>query len=291
MNHRRRSITMILGLIALGVLTTGCSRISAGYVGIQSTVTGSERGLADVAVGPAWVFYNPMTSSVFEYPTFVQTAVWTHNKDEGHPVNEEISFTTKENMQVFADISLAYHVDASKVPAFYLKFRQPNIDTFTHGFLRNLAREKVDNIAGTYTIDQVMGDNAVFLKLARETIQTELTPYGIILDQFGFIGSPRPPATVVEGINAKLLAAQIAGQKQNEVAQVLADAAKQVAEAKGNAEATIINADAQAASNRKLSESITPTLVQYRMLDKWNGVMPTVQAGSGGLMLQLPASH
>ena len=266
----------------------GCSRVSPGHVGVKSTLAGTGRGLSDVAVGPAWVTYNPFTESIMEYPTYVQTAVWTKNKDEGHPVNEEISFQTKDKMQVYADISLAYSLQAERVPAFYLKFRTDDLDTFTHGFLRNLAREKFDNVAGSFSVDEVMGDNAPFLAAVRGVLQKELDPYGVHLEQFGFIGAPRPP-DVWAGANAeRVRASQLAIQKQNEVLQAQADAQKRIAEAEGQASATLKLADAQAEANRKLAASITPTLVEYRKLDKWDGHLPQVQSGAGGIIVGLP---
>ena len=77
----------------------------------------------------------------------------------------------------------------------------------------------------------------------------------------------------------KLQAVQIAQQKQNEVVQAEADARKQVAAAQGNAQSILVNAEAQAQANKKLADSITQTLVQYRALEKWNGVLPTVSGG------------
>lgn len=279
-----------IALVVMTLFSVGCTRVSAGHVGVQSTMTGSSRGLADVSVGPAWVFYNPLTASVFEYPTFVQTAVWTHDVNEGHPTNEEITFTVQEGLSVAADISLAYSLQPEKVPAFYLKFRSDDLKLFTHGFLRNMARQTFDDVAGKYSVDSVMGDNAKFLAQVKVDLQSQLDPYGVHLDQFGFIGSPRPPQTVIDSIMSKVKATQIAIQKQNELLQSQADAAKQVAEAKGNAEATIVNADAQAQSNRKLADSLSPSLVQYRMIDKWDGKLPSVQSGGGGgMILSLPS--
>jgi len=276
---------LCVGLTGCG----GCSRVSPGYVGIKSTVVGSGRGLQDVAVGPAWVFYNPTTESVFEYPTSAQTVVWTKNTAEGKPVNEEITFTNKDRMQISADISLGYQVQPDRASAFYLKFRSDDLDTFTNGIMRNWAREKFDNVAGRYGINEIMGDNAQFLAEVRTDLQKELDPIGITLIQFGFIGAPRPPEVVIQSINAAIQATQIAQQKQNELVQSQADAAKEVARAEGDAKATITRAEAQAKANRLLSDSITATLVNYRMLDKWNGVLPQVQSGSGGIMLQLPS--
>lgn len=281
---------MIITVPLISMMLTGCmgcSRVSPGFVGVKSTVVGSDRGLQDVAVGPAWVFYNPFTESIFEYPTSAKTAVWTHNLDEGNKVNEEITFTNKDKMQIAADISLAYQVLPNKVPAFYLKFRSDDLQTFTDGIMRNWAREKFDNVAGKYGVNEIMGDNAVFLKEVRDQLQKELDNIGVQLIQFGFIGAPRPPGAVQQSFNESVQATQIATKKQNELIQTQADAAKAVASAKGRAEATLVEAEAQAKSNRLLSESITPTLVNYRMLDKWNGVLPQVQSGSG-LMIQLP---
>jgi regulator of protease activity HflC (stomatin/prohibitin superfamily) len=267
----------------------GCSRVSAGYVGVKSTLAGSGRGLSDVAVGPAWVFYNPFTEDILEYPTFVQTAVWTMNTQEGKPINEEITFTTKDSLQVNADISLAYSLQPEKVPQFYIKFRSDDLNTFTFGFLRNMAREKFDAVAGRYGVEQVMGDNAPFLGEVRKSLQDELAPIGVHIDQFGFIGAPRPPKGVIDSINAKVQATQLALQKQNEVMQATADAAKAVAVAKGEAEAITTRADAQATANRKLAESLSPTFVEYQKILKWNGQLSQV-SGSNGTIISLAPS-
>lgn len=271
------------------ILATGaaCARVSAGHVGIKSTYTGSGKGLEELTVGPAWANYNLFTESVFEYPTFVQTVVWTKSTDEGRPTNEEISFTNKDSMLISADISLAYSLVPERVPAFYLKFRSDNLETFTDGFLRNLAREKFNDVAGRYTIEQVMGDNGPMLAEVKASLQKDLDPIGVHLEQFGFIGAPRPPQAVIDSISAKVKAVQLAQQKQNEVLQAQADAAKQVAQAEGQAKATLTLADSQAQANRKLAESITPTLIEYRKLDKWNGQLPQVSGSSGGIIVGL----
>lgn len=281
-------IAAIVGLTLMMTGCMGCTRVSPGMVGLKSTYAGSGRGLEGLSVGPAWIFYWPPTESVFEYPTSAKTAVWTKSATEGNPVNEEVTFTNKDSMQISVDVSLGYQVLPEKAAAFYLKFRSDDLDTFTNGIMRNWAREKFDGAAGKYSIDQIMGDNTAFLKEVREALQKELDPIGISLIQFGLIGAPRPPQGVTNSINAKIQATQLAQQKQNELVQAQADAAKEVAKADGDAKATLARAEAQAKANRLLSESITATLVNYRMLDKWNGVLPQVQGGGSGFMIQLP---
>jgi regulator of protease activity HflC (stomatin/prohibitin superfamily) len=144
-------------------------------------------------------------------------------------------------------------------------------------------------VAGKYRIEQIMGDNATLIAEVRSELQKELDPIGIHLKQFGFIGAPRPPASVTQTINENNQAMQVSRRKQNELAQVQADAAKVIAEAEGQRQATLIAADADSRYNRMLAESLTPLLVQNRTISKWDGHLPQVSGQSGMVpMIQLP---
>ncbi len=269
---------------ALALVTlSGCqTHINPGHVGVLVHSCGGG-GIDPKPLGIGYHGTGACTS-VIEYPTFVQSTVWTKNPNEGHPANEEITFTNKDQMQIAVDISLSYQLDPAKVPAFYAKFKADDLDTFTHGFLRNLAREKFDTAAGKYPIEQIMGDNAAFLKEVRDALQTELDPYGVSLVQFGFIGAPRPPQAVIESINAKATATQKALQIELELKQSEATARKAVAQAEGESKAIRLRADAEAYANERVSKSLSPTLVDYERVKKWNGVMPTVQTSGSPIV-------
>lgn len=283
----------VLGIALVAVSQTaciGCTRIGPGYVGIVVNLAGTDKGVQAYPAKTGWVYYNIFNEEVKEYPTFVQSVVWTHDKEEGRPANEEITFTNADQMLISVDVALSYHIKPERVPEFYVKFRNDDINNFTYNYLHSLARDKFNEIAGQYDISQIMGNNGPFLKAVKEALQKDLTPIGVELEaQFGIIGAPRPPAAVVQSINDKVKASQIAQQKQNELAQSVADANKEVAKSEGYARAMLARADAEATSNKKIAESITPNLIQLRMLEKWNGTMPTVQGGGSGLIMQLPA--
>lgn len=274
---RRMAATAILILMISG---SACTRVGPGHVGIKVNMAGSERGVSDYTATTGWVFYNPAFSSVLEYPTFEQNVVWTANVKEGNPSNEEITFTNKDQMAISVDISLSYHLETDKVPAFYVRFRNDDLTLFTHGYLHNLARDKFNDVGGSYDISQIMGDNGPFLKQVKRELQTELTPLGVIIGQFGLIGAPRPPEAVKAAINAKVEAVQSALRVQNQVAQARAEADKEVAQAEGRARAVTAFATAQAEANRKLAESLTENLIRYETLKKWDGKLPQVSGGA-----------
>jgi hypothetical protein len=121
---------------------------------------------------------------------------------------------------------------------------------------------------------------------SREELQSEVKDIGVVIEQFGFIGSPRPPESVVAAINAAQQAKYIAQQKQNELLQSQADAAKQVAAAEGQAKSQIAIAQGEAESNRLRAASISPQIIEWqklavtdRWIARWNGSMPQVEAG------------
>jgi len=287
-----------LGILSAAIFAAGCAtRIGPGNVGIKVDLAGSQRGVEDLPIRTGWVFYNPAGSKVVEYPTFVQTAKWTHDLNEGRPINEELSFNTLQGLTVYGDISLSYHLDPAKVPAFYVKFRSDDIDQFTHGFLRNVARDSMNRVAANYTVEEIMGEKKPEMEQrSREELQSEVKDIGVVIEQFGFIGSPRPPESVVAAINAAQQAKYIAQQKQNELLQSQADAAKQVAAAEGQAKSQIAIAQGEAESNRLRAASISPQIIEWqklavtdRWIARWNGSMPQVQAGGNlpGMLLNV----
>jgi hypothetical protein len=82
------------------------TRIGAGYVGVEVVLSGSQRGPSEIPIRTGWVFYSPLRSEIIEFPTFVQTVKWTHDLNEGRAANEEMSFNSKEGMEIYADVSM-----------------------------------------------------------------------------------------------------------------------------------------------------------------------------------------
>jgi regulator of protease activity HflC (stomatin/prohibitin superfamily) len=274
-------------VLVLVVGCAGCSQVGPGHVGIVVSKVGSSRGVQDVTIKTGWVLVNPITTTVIEYPVFMQTVKWTKSPSEGSPNDESITFTTGDQMVVNADISLSYQLEFDKTPAFYVKFRADKIQDFTDGFLRNVARNSFNAIAGGYQIGDIMGNNGPVLKKIQDDMQRQLSPYGVQIDQLGFIGAPRPPETVTDSINLKARAEQIALTKQIELTQVQADAAKEVARAKGDAAANIERAQADATANKLRSESLTPALVEWTAIQKWDGHRPQVEGAGAGILMNM----
>jgi regulator of protease activity HflC (stomatin/prohibitin superfamily) len=288
------------GLLAFFVVSSflvRATRIEAGYTGIEVNLAGSQRGASEIPIRTGWVFYSPVTTQIIEFPTFVQTVKWTRDVNEGHPINEEMGFNSKEGMEIFVDVSLSYAIDPRKVPDFYVKYRVNDLDLFTHGILRDIVRNSLNEVASTYVVEDIYGEKkAEFLGKVEAQIQEKVSNVGVGVQQFGFIGAPRVPTVIATAITAKAQAIQESERAKNELATTQAEAAKKIAEAEGDAKSTVMRAQGEADANRIRQTSITPQLLELRRLenqrayvDKWNGQLPSVQAGQGtGLLMELP---
>ena len=300
---------MIVGILVVNVFRV--TRINAGYVGVEVNLAGSQRGAQDIPIRTGWVFYSPLKTQVIEFPTFVQTVKWTADINEGHPLNEELVFNSKEGQEVRADVSVSYAIDSTRVPEFYVKYRTDDLERFTHGILKDIVRNSLNEVASTYTLEDIYGENkARFLRESRERIQAQLLPVGVGIQQFGFIGKPRFTAAIEQAITQKTQAITEAERARNQLTVTQAEMAKTVAEAEGEARSQVERARGEATSaierargeaeaNRLRQASVTPQLMEWRRLenqralvDKWNGELPRmIVSDKGGMIMPLPTDQ
>lgn len=287
---KTRSIVPALFLLAaLG--SSGCwTVVEPGNVGIRVNQSGSDRGVQDYPLQSGRVFYNPITETVFTYPVHVQRAIWSRQEAKSELPNEEINYNSKDELVFTGDFTVSYELVKEDVPKFYVKFRNDNIQAFTHGFFRDQVRDALNETAVKYTADELYGEKKTeFVDRSLARIRERVSEFGVRVISLGYASSPRPPAQVATAINTKIAAIQLATQKENELRQAEADAKKTVAFAEGEAKKKIALAEGEAKANELVSRSINGQIVQWRQMEiqqeavhKWNGVMPQY-TGSGAV--------
>ncbi|MDX1903766.1 MAG: prohibitin family protein [Thermonemataceae bacterium] len=278
------SFAFILLIVAL---SSSCKRIDAGHVGLVVKLYGTEKGVQDVTEVTGLVWYNPFSTEIYEFPTFIQNVVFTKDNHEGSPQNEEFRVTTKDGLVVTFDVSMNYRVAPNQAASIFKKYRKP-LEILNRTIMRNYMRDAYNKISGKYTAEQLYESKVVFQAESDKEIKDVLLKEGFIVEQVVLLNELRLPQGVVDNINAKINARQIALKKEQEVAQEKAEAQKEIEKAKGFAESMRIKAEAEAEYNKKLAESLSPNLIEYEKIKKWNGQTPTYVGGGngGGLIIQ-----
>jgi regulator of protease activity HflC (stomatin/prohibitin superfamily) len=280
----RKLPLVIVAVFLLMVIPSMFIYISPGSVGIVVHKLGG--GVDRTPLGPGLHFRNPMTTAIEEYPVFMQTLVLTRAAD-GSSGNDEINVNSMEGQPVSMDVSLSFELEETKVPMLYTTFRT-DIGTIQHGYVKQAIRQALQEVVGSEEIASILGPKKAETVAHTQALLTRrLSPYGFVVKQFT-INEIRAPQAVMEAINTKNVMQQQALTAQNELQKNMYQAQGDSIKAAGRAKAITAEAQAQAQANRLLSESITPTLVQYEMAKRWDGKMPQV-SGNAVPMLQLPA--
>jgi regulator of protease activity HflC (stomatin/prohibitin superfamily) len=285
-----RSVTgkvpfLIAAIVVLLCIPTMFVYINPGNVGIVIHKLGG--GVDRTPLSQGLHFRNPLTTGIEEYPVYMQTLVLTRGTADGSAGNDEINVNSVEGQPLSLDVSLSFELDPSKTPALYTTFRT-HIEQIQHGYVKQSIRQALQEVVGSEPIADVLGPKkAEVVGRTQQLIATRLAPYGFIVKQFT-INEVRAPAEVMSAINTKNVMQQQALTAQNELQKNTFNAQGDSIRASGRAKAILAEAQAQAQANQLLSQSITPTLVQYEMAKKWNGQMPQVSGGATPL-IQMPS--
>jgi regulator of protease activity HflC (stomatin/prohibitin superfamily) len=280
-------VAIVAGFVGCEMLT----RVDAGHVGIRVRLAGSDRGIQDMPVVMGWVFYNPLTEQIVVFPTSVQNVVWSQSTHEGKAFDESITFSSSEGVNVNADIGLSFHIDPTLAPRLYGRFRLNDLEKLSDGYMRNTVREAFNDVGSRLPVQDVYG--AGKSKMLSDVVQKCRDVFGkdgIVIDQLTINGTLRLPQNVMDAINRAMEATQNAIQSHNKVAQVEAEAQQAVTQAHGQAEAArekaqgeadalLIRARAEAQANEIIRLSMTPAILQYRAIDRWDGKVPEYNAG------------
>ena len=209
----------------------------------------------------------------FKVPV-AERAIKVDVKVQPHPF-KEIDAASKEYQMVRLTGMMNFHIDPAYVNLLYqtvgLDFANKVIDPAFNDFVK----EVVPN----YLITEILPKREEIRKRAMTKLGDNLARYHIIVDDI-YISNIRFSPEYEKAIEAKQVAQQYVETQRQVLAQREIEAQQKVATAKGEAESIQVVAQGQARANDLLSRSISPILVEYKSIEKWNGIMPQVTGGA-----------
>ena len=268
-----------IALLAVSALSlAACSRVEPGHVGIKVEQYGSGAGVSAQSL-PVGTYFAGFGTSIYEYPVFTNTYTWTRSSEEGATANQEMTFSDKNGMQVTADVAVSYHVDQTKAPILFQKYRT-DMDGIVAGPMRVAVRDALNAAAGEMTVEEIYGSRRVeLIEKAHVIVQKYFVVHGLEVEKLYWASPVRVPDQVMKQINQKIANEQQALAAQANVATAEANARAKVAEAEGRAKATQIEGEALRTN---------PQIIQQKWLEAWDGHLPTYMAGNGnGIMMNM----
>lgn len=275
-NKLSRPLMYVVGGIVLVLIffAVCCTVVDSGEVGIKfHKWSASEQDYGGVeGTCKGWVFYNPITTSVFTYPTFTQRKQY-----------ETFSVNAKDASIFEMDPTIAYRINPEKACDIFTKYRV-GVKELEEGYIRTCIYEAYRTCANQYTSDSLMSNRANFERDVRARLEKSLMAEGFIVEEF--TSKITPPSSLTAMIDAKNTAIQSALKAENQVKEAEANAKIEIAKAEGAAKAMRIKADAEAYYNKTIAASLSPMIVQEDMIEKWDGKMPQI-VGGNSMMLDI----
>lgn len=181
-----------------------------------------------------------------------------------------------------APVAITFAFKPERVPHVFVSYRTTP-EVIEQGYLKQQVRDAFNRAGNTFEPLELLTNQQGLLDAASKhlldhvganfEIESVMLPKGVHL-----------PENITNSINNVIAAQQAAQQAQAKVAQIEAEGRQTVAAAEANAKARLVEADAEAQANQKIANSITPTLVELKRIEKWNGVTPTVTGGAQPLL-------
>lgn len=272
---------IIMSLIVIVCLVNCLYKIPAGYGAVRYDISG---GISDKVYGQGWTLILP-TSKLYLYP--LSTEIVNMHKAQDGGLGNGVMISTSDGKNCAVSVMYSFHVEESKLPALFNKFRGQDIEQIEKGYLKSELLRCINEVTSQYDLMATVGS-------AREKINTEvftrfhesLKPVGIIIETVSISEAQPDEATttsiqqVIEARN-KLERATIEKQTAEQEAE------RRIIEAKGKAEAAKLEAEGIAAANNMIKDSLSADLVRQHAVDKWKGDVPQVM-GNSNFLFEIP---
>jgi len=249
-------------------------RIPAGYVGVVYNMNG---GIEDKVLTQGWKFVLP-TKKVTKFSIALEPSYMTASKQGDSPDDESFEIPTKEGASLETDVAFSYSYKLEEVPNTFIRFHGQNGTEVLKSFIKPKMQAWIKEITPEFTMMEIVATKrgAVNATLT-EKLGERFKSYGIIIDNIA-LADVRPDEDTARAITEKIQAQEalekakvnaekdkVEAKRDKEVAEIAAEKAR--IEAQGKADAKLIEANAEAQSNKKIAESLTPELIELKRVE------------------------
>jgi len=209
----------------------------------------------------------------FKLP-FVQTVDIVDTKLQKLQV--ECSAVSKDLQAVSSDVAVNYRINYNAVVDIVKNIGATQVEI---KILSPAIQESVKSATAKYTAEGLITERAKVSNEIAQGLLAKVEQYGIAVEEFNIVNFEFSEA-FNRAIEEKQVAQQDLIRVKTEQEQLIVKAEAQAKAAEEEARAILVKAQAQAEANQKLAESLTPNLVEYEKIKKWDGILPKVSSGN-----------
>lgn len=258
--------TVLVGGLALVGMSVQV--IPQGHVGV---VFSPASGVREQVLNEGWTLVNPI-DRVTAYPVSTETIDVPY-----------FNVLTRDGKELRLSLSYDYSNDAERVAEIFTKFRGQSPSAIEGGWLEDRAQRAALTIFSRYSVLDV------FQNLAR--IQHDIfEEFRGLVAEYGFNVSAVTLRAPELDDNTRAMIQQVVDSQMElermefEREQAILFAETQREQARGIADALLIEAEAEAQANELLQQSLTDAIIASQWIEAWDGRLPQVSSDGSFLM-------
>lgn len=244
----------LLGLLWLLIIIFGCfTIIGANTVGIMYNPF--KNGIQNEVLGEGFKSKSPF-DKVYKISTEVQEFTF-----------KDLSVQTNDSQWVNSTIQVQVRVDREKAFEYFKKYGGKNLNDIQN-ILSNTTQKQLEKISVKYNIMEILGEkrDEIVTKTSEE-LKKELLNDGILVERIVLVDTDA--GDTIENAIAK----EASAKKEAETAKYQKEKAQLEGEAK------VIEAQKEKEANELKQKTLTNQILTEKMIEKWNGVLPTTMLG------------
>lgn len=195
---------------------------------------------------------------------------------------------TKDMQKVTAKIAINWTINPDSVGKMLREVGSE--ESIENNVIAPAVAEVLKAATSKMTAEEVLTKRMELKESIDHALVTRLGAYGLIVKDISLVNLDFT-REFNHAVEEKQIAEQQAKQASYVAEKATQDAVAAVNTAKGEADALLLNATAQAKAQNLLRQSLTKDVLTLEYLKKWDGKLPTVLTGSGGgIMMNLTTS-
>jgi prohibitin 2 len=261
---------------------TGAVVLVAAY--LLLSINSVPPGYVGVVVQLGQVQPNTLPPGVYFRPFLIQNVVDFETRVRPHSF-KAIDAASREYQSVKLTGTLNFSVDGQQADDLYTRVGLDFADRVIDAAFSDTVKEVVPQ----YPVIDILAKREEIRARTKEKLATSLGRYGILVEDIYLTDISFSPE-YTQAIEQKQVAQQAVEREREVLNQKRIQADQAEADAKGQAAAEVARAQGAAEANRLLTQSITPALIEYQRVQKWDGRMPLYQGGEASVLLPGPAA-
>jgi len=172
---------------------------------------------------------------------------------------------------VTTEVTLNYHLDPAQVNTIY----QTLSIAYEERVIAPAIQEAVKASTARFTAEELITKRPMVKDAIETSLREKLSGHGIIVESV-FLTDFKFSPEFEKAIEAKVTAQQLALKAENDLKRITVEAQQAVATAKGQAEAriTVATAEAQVIEIQGKALKENPNMIQMMSIQKWTGLLP-----------------